>query len=119
MLKKIFKIGCVALIAGALSVPAWSFDNSTLNTNDNLILAGRGHGPGDGTGNGGSGPQDGSGNGSKQGTCPNLKTDVQKDAFNLARRGNCGNGSGTGQGGGTGTGGFGGNGGVCPWGLNS
>lgn len=31
----------------------------------------KGHGPGDGTGNGGNGPKDGTGNGNKSGTCTN------------------------------------------------
>ncbi|OQX03156.1 MAG: hypothetical protein BWK80_56290 [Desulfobacteraceae bacterium IS3] len=116
MLKKMIKVGCAVLALGILSVPAWSSDNLLANSNDLPILAkgGHQHGPGDGTGNGGSGPRDGSGNGPGLGGCTNLESGTDNDFMILARGGR-GNGGGTG----TGTGGGSrGNGGVCPYGLN-
>jgi hypothetical protein len=67
-------------------------------------ISGKGHGPGDGTGNGGSGPKDGTGNGSKQGSCTNLISDLPVDGLLIAGKGN---GKGYGPGDGTGNGGSG------------
>jgi hypothetical protein len=44
-------------------------------------IFGKGHGPGDGTGNGGSGPKDGSGYGSKSGTCTKLILDTPNESI--------------------------------------
>ena len=51
MLKKICKIGCIVLVVGLLGTPAWSVTSGVVTTDqtDNpLILAGNGHGPGNG-----------------------------------------------------------------------
>ncbi len=66
------------------------------------VLAGNGHGPGDGTGNDGAGPKDGSGDG--PGDCSAAFTTIDNQLL-LARGGN-GNG-GHGPGDGTGSGGAG------------
>ncbi|HUT69819.1 MAG TPA: hypothetical protein VMW89_04005 [Desulfatiglandales bacterium] len=88
MLKQVCKIGCLVMVLGLLSFPAWSSDNAGMNTdrlsilphggygpgdcgrvniNDNRLILARGgnggYGPGDGTGNDGEGPGDGTGNG--------------------------------------------------------
>ena len=55
-MKKIFKIGCLIMVLGLLSLPAWSSDNAGMGTDSQLILAHNGHG--DGTGDG---PIDGDG----------------------------------------------------------
>lgn len=105
-------------------MPAWSSDGIDMSTDDFLLLARGGHGPGDGAGNGGTGPGDGTGNGSKSGDCPNLETNGIHAPLMLARGGgkgkgkgggNCGRNSGKGSGK---KGSGGGNRGVCPWGLN-
>jgi hypothetical protein len=57
-----------------------SFAAGITSENDTKIF-GKGHGPGEGTGNGGSGPKDGTGNGSKQGTCTNLIPDTPYDGI--------------------------------------
>ncbi len=68
-----FALGCAAVICAVTVFPAWSENGDTGKNMDSktLLYAGNGHGPGDGTGNGGSGPKDGTGNGSKNGTCIN------------------------------------------------
>lgn len=76
---------------------------------DNLLgkdmkIFGKGYGPGDGTGNGGSGPKDGTGNGSKQGTRTKLISDMPNDGILISGKGN---GKGYGPGDGTGNGGSG------------
>jgi hypothetical protein len=43
-------------------------------------IFGKGHGPGNGTGNGGNGPKDGTGYGSKSGTCTKLITDTPNES---------------------------------------
>ena len=68
------------------------------------VMAGNGHGPGDGTGNGGNGPQDGTGNGPGTGDCLNAAVFTLDQ--NLIVRGGNGNG-GNGPGDGTGNGGNG------------
>jgi hypothetical protein len=66
MLKKVLLIGCVLLVVGAISFPAWSA-NWIMNTGDVLMLA-EGNGNG-GTGdNGGNGPGDGTGTGDCDGS---------------------------------------------------
>ena len=60
-----------------------------------MTISGKGHGPGNGTGNGGSGPKDGTGNGRKQGTCTNLISDTPNDGILISGEGN---GSGKGSG---------------------
>ena len=88
MLKQVCKIGCLVLVLGLLSFPAWSSDTAGMNTdqlsilthegngsddcarvnsNDNRLILARGgnggYGPGDGEGNDGEGPEDGTGYG--------------------------------------------------------
>ncbi|OQX26228.1 MAG: hypothetical protein BWK80_11495 [Desulfobacteraceae bacterium IS3] len=94
MFKNVLKAGCVMLMVGSLSVPAWSLSRDAAVNTDDLQSLFAGNGPGDGTGNRGTGPKDGTGNGSKSGTCPNLESDVNNDF--LAGRGN-GPGNGTGN----------------------
>jgi hypothetical protein len=62
-----------------------------------MKIFGKGHGPGDGTGNGGSGPKDGTGNGSKKGTCTNLISNTPNDGILISGKGN-GDGEGNGAG---------------------
>ena len=89
-MKKMFKIGCMVMVLGLLSFPAWSSNNASMSTDNLLILAGWGPGdstcdgdaPADGTGegpgpgnggtgenggNGGNGPGDGTGEGDAPG----------------------------------------------------
>ena len=64
MLKQYCQIGCVVMVAGLLTTPAWSVNAGGVMSVDHvLIIAHGGNGPGDGTGNGGDGPGDGTGNG--------------------------------------------------------
>lgn len=95
MFKNVLKAGCVMLMVGSLSVPAWSLSRDAAVNTDDLQSLFAGNGPGDGTGNRGTGPKDGTGNGSKSGTCPNLESDVKDDLFLLAQ---CGQGCGRGFG---------------------
>ena len=95
MLKNMFKMGCLLMVAGLLSAPAWSADDAGMSTDDHLILARKGHGagggphgPGDCDGDGpwweeasmstgdhlilarkGHGPGDGPGDGTGTGDC--------------------------------------------------
>jgi len=82
-------VGFVVFITVGSSMAA-----NTILSQDTTIF-GKGHGPGDGTGNGGSGPKDGTGNGSKQGTCTRFIPDTPHEGILLSGRGN---GSGKGQG---------------------
>lgn len=77
-------------------------ETSLIAVGSHLLLAGKGHGPGDGTGNSGSGPKDGTGNG--PGDCTTGVFAIDPNTL-LARGGN-GNG-GHGPGDGTGNGGNG------------
>lgn len=72
-------------------------------------MAGNGHGPGDGTGNGGNGPEDGTGNGPGTGDCLNAAGfHLDGNLFVRGGNGNGGNGNGGyGPGDGTGNGGNG------------
>ena len=86
MLKQVCKIGCLVMVLGLLSFPAWSSDNAGMNTDQLSILAHGGYGLGDcgrvnindnrlilarggnggngpGAGTGGEGPESGTGNG--------------------------------------------------------
>ena len=87
MLKQVCKIGCLVMVLGLLSFPAWSSDNAGMNTDQLSIFAHGGYGSGDcgrvyindsrlimargengghgaGAGTGGEGPEGGTGNGS-------------------------------------------------------
>jgi hypothetical protein len=94
MLKQACKIGCLVLVLGLLSFPAWSSDNAGMNTETLSILAHGGYGPGGGTGNGGEGPEDGSGYG--PGDCG--RVNVNDNRLILARGENGGYGPGDGEG---------------------
>lgn len=108
MLKVFFKVGCVAVLAVMMSFPVWAADETSHNNNGVELLAGRGHGPGNGTGNGGSGPQDGTGNGPKWGDCLFPDADMADTPVILAKGGRGGgNGGGNGPGDGSGNGGRG------------
>jgi len=62
------------------------------------VLAGNGHGPGDGSGTG-DGPQDGTGNGPGTGDCLNSAVFTLDNSLLLARGGNGNGGNGNGNGG--------------------
>ena len=100
MLKQICKIGCLVMVIGFFSMPAWCSNTVGFISSDHpLIIAHGGNGPGDGTGNGGVGPADGSGNG--PGDCGmNTSDDLRFIAFG----GNAGSGDSGGNGPGDGTG---------------
>lgn len=95
-MKKVRTLVAVCVAAGITLISAnySAADNSSIIDKDSVILAkGNGHGPGDGTGNGGSGPKDGTGNGRKKGTCTQFSLDQQYN-FTIAGRGH-GNGAGS------------------------
>ena len=48
-MNKVFKIGCLVMVMGLLSLPGWSSDNPGMSA-DNLLIAHNGHGDGDGGG---------------------------------------------------------------------
>lgn len=109
----IFAVGCAAVICAVTAFPAWSGDSGMGKNMDNktMLYAGNGHGPGDGTGNGGSGPKDGTGRGLKSGDCLFPDAAVDRNCCTMAKGGN-GGGNGGGHGGhgpgdGTGNGGSG------------
>jgi len=105
MIKRIFKIGCMAVLISIMSFPVWA--GSGMNHDGIDILARGGHCPGDGTGNGGC-PHDGTGNGSKCGGCLFPDADMTDHPVTLSRGGNGGGGNGgNGPGDGTGNGGSG------------
>ncbi|MEZ4524748.1 MAG: hypothetical protein R2941_02360 [Desulfobacterales bacterium] len=111
----IFAMGCAAVICAVTVFPAWSGDgNMGKNTGSKTLLyAGSGHGPGDGTGNGGSGPKDGTGNGWKRGDCLFPDAAMENPCCGMMAKGR-GNGGGNGNGGGHGPGDGTGNGGSGP-----
>ena len=59
-MNKIFKIGCLVMVMGLLSLLGWSSDNPGMRA-DNLLIAHNGHGDGDGGGPYGPGDCDGDG----------------------------------------------------------
>jgi hypothetical protein len=64
MKKLICIVSSLVLVLGITCFPAWSSDTVGVDCTDNsIILAGGGYGPGNGTGNDGDGPEDGTGNG--------------------------------------------------------
>jgi hypothetical protein len=71
-MKKLNAVLTACLAAGLVIFAAAdsTFASGIISGKDTAIY-GKGHGPGNGTGNGGSGPKDGTGNGSKSGTCSN------------------------------------------------
>jgi len=106
----IFAMGCAAVICAVTAFPAWSGDgNMVKNTDSKTVLyAGNGHGPGDGTGSGGSGPKDGTGRGLKSGDCLFPDATVDRNCCKMAKGGGNGGGhGGHGPGDGTGNGGSG------------
>ena len=95
-MKKINVLLTVCLVVGfAVFMAANTSIASDSIMGKDMKIFGQGHGPGNGTGNGGSGPKDGTGNGSKQGTCTRLIPDTSNDGILSSRNGN---GSGKGQG---------------------
>ena len=95
-MKKINMLLAVCLAVGfAVFMAANASIASDSIMGKDMKIFGQGHGPGNGTGNGGSGPKDGTGNGSKQGTCTRLIPDTSNDGILISRNGN---GSGKGQG---------------------
>jgi len=95
------KFNVLLAVCLAVGVAVFLAANSSIAV-DNLLVQdttifGKGNGPGDGTGNGGSGPKDGSGNGRKQGTCTRLISDTPIDGIIISGKGNGSNkGQGTG-----------------------
>jgi hypothetical protein len=93
-MKKINVLLTVCLVVGfAVFMAANASIASDSIMGKDMKIFGQGHGPGNGTGNGGSGPKDGTGNGSKQGTCTRLISDTSNEGILISR-----NGSGKGQG---------------------
>ena len=87
MLKKIRNIGCLVMVLGLVSSPAWSAGHTLFKSSDlPLIIAHGGYGPGDGTGYG-------------PGDC-----ETDKTLLLITSRGNAGSGNNGGYGPGDGTG---------------
>jgi hypothetical protein len=102
-MKKFNTVLAVCLAAGwVMSVTADSAVASGIISGKDTVIYGKGNGPGNGTGNGGSGPKDGTGNGKKSGTCTNLIPDTSHDGILISGKGN-GPGNGTGNGSKSGT----------------
>jgi hypothetical protein len=79
------KFNVLLTVCLALGVAVFMAADSSIAA-DNLLgkdmkIFGKGYGPGDGTGNGGSGPKDGTGNGSKSGTCTKLIMDSPNESM--------------------------------------